>query len=73
MVSLQGINADEHIIIHACTITRKASMGMYPVCDDPYYSCLNTFWHLHLVHPSILCNYFLHLYYYSTGSTLVLG
>ena len=25
----------------------NASVGMYRVCDYPYYSCLGTFWHCH--------------------------
>ena len=35
-----------------CTVMRKASVGMYHVCNYPYYSCLGTFW---LCHP-----YFIH-------------
>ena len=43
-----------------CTIMRKASVGMYHVCDYPYYSCLDTFWHCH---PYFTLQFYANIFY----------
>ena len=48
-------------IIHV-VIYLKASIGMYHVCDFPYYSCLGTFWHCH---PYFTHQFYANVFFYT--------
>ena len=64
-LQVNNYNIDEHmafLAIHdiAPYTTRKASVGIYHVCDYPYYSCLDTFWHCH---PYFTLQFYANVFY----------